>query len=320
MSVSYPTPSAPRLPQSCDHVIDISKIANKKELLIKVPRYICPRINDTIIVSLNEYISSLPLIIRCNNIYEVEYTFSIPFSSIPLGEYEVFYTIFNWADNRNPSDTFKVKIIDSSSTSIYPPVLATSLKTEILANGTPANGYTPNSVLITAFDEESGVLPGVKIDINSNDKTCVTPSSVLTDQNGQAIFSAISDIGGISSVNVSSGDIKYNVEFYFSPVTRAKAIIVGSQSIGNEYEIITIKLNNEKTSKEIKNSPVYYKIHQAININSVFEINSNKSLIQSMVTDEYGQFNINLKGKSGGSCTIFVTADNCVGNVKYTKK
>ncbi|MCG3471381.1 hypothetical protein L7750_13520 [Xenorhabdus bovienii] len=102
------------------------------------------------------------------------------------------------------------------------------------------------------------------------------------------------------------------------PLLEMPLIITGYQPIGDEYEILTIQIHNKQTSEQIKNTSVFYKIEQAVNISNVLEIGSNPDTIQSMTTDEYGQFKINLQGQKGGCCTIKVMTDKYVGSIKYT--
>ncbi|AOM41006.1 hypothetical protein [Xenorhabdus hominickii] len=104
---------------------------------------------------------------------------------------------------------------------------------------------------------------------------------------------------------------------YFSPC-EASLTITGYQPIGDEYEILTIQIHDKQTSEQIKNTAVFYKIERAVNISNVLEIGSNPDTIQSMTTDEYGQFKINLQGQKGRYCTIRVTTDKYVGSIKYT--
>ncbi|WP_051502595.1 Ig-like domain-containing protein [Xenorhabdus cabanillasii] len=182
----------------------------------------------------------------------------------------------------------------------------------------PSNDYTPNSVLITALDEKKEAVSGAQIHIVSNDNMRITPSSGVTNQDGQVVFCATSNADGIFSIQVASGNIKDKAELYFSPVNEAKVIITGREKIGEEYETITIQVYDKNTIKPIKNSIVSYKIDQAINISNILEIALNSDTIRSMITDEIGQFQINLKGKAGGNCIIRVTANNYVGSVKYS--
>ncbi|MBD1226466.1 hypothetical protein [Xenorhabdus griffiniae] len=95
-------------------------------------------------------------------------------------------------------------------------------------------------------------------------------------------------------------------------------IVTGYQPIGDEYEILTIQINDKQTSEQIKNTPISYKIDSAVNMSNVSEIASNPDTIQSMTTNEYGQFKINLQGQKGGYGTITVTANNLVGSIKHT--
>ncbi|WP_340615038.1 hypothetical protein [Xenorhabdus thailandensis] len=102
------------------------------------------------------------------------------------------------------------------------------------------------------------------------------------------------------------------------PSLDAILIITGYQQIGDEYAILTIQIHDAQTSEQIKNTAISYKIDQAINLNIVSEIASNPDTVQSMTTDEYGQFKINLQGQVGGYGIITVTANNHVGSIPYT--
>ncbi|WP_099143307.1 hypothetical protein [Xenorhabdus kozodoii] len=102
-----------------------------------------------------------------------------------------------------------------------------------------------------------------------------------------------------------------------SPPDEATLIITGYQPIGDEYEILTIQIYDKQTSEQIKNTPIFYKIDSAVNMSNVPEIASNSDTIQSMTTNEYGQFKINLQGQKGGYGTITVTANNLVGSIKH---
>ncbi|MCP9270256.1 Ig-like domain-containing protein [Xenorhabdus sp. XENO-1] len=306
--------AAPLLPQSYDGIIDESKL-DQSIFVVKVEQYESINNGDVIIVHLNQYLSSIPYPITNENSHSPDYEITIPFSTIPLGSYNVFYTITDSAGN--PSDSAINSFTMIKSDPSPPPVIA-SLKAEVLTRGMPANDYTPNVVLITALDEKTKPVSGTPICIVSNDDICITPSSGVTNQDGQVVFCVTSDADGILSIQVTSGDIKDKVELYFSPVNEAKLIITGSQQIGEEYETITIQVYDKNTIKPIKNSIVYYKIDQAINISNILEIALNSDTIRPMITDEIGQFQINLKGKPGGNCIIKVTANNYVGSVKYS--
>ncbi|SFN71045.1 Ig-like domain-containing protein [Xenorhabdus japonica] len=316
MSIKKGSLSAPLLPQSYDGIIDESKL-DQSILLVKINRYEDVHIGDTIIAHLNNYISSLPYYMVSENQNSSNYEITIPFSTIPLGSYDVFYTVTDSSGNSWNSATNSVTIIKSDPS---PPPIIASLKAEFLANGIPANGYTPNSVLITALDEKKKPVSGVPIRIVSDDDICIAPSSCVTDQNGKVAFYSTSSADGIFSIQVLSGATSNTVELYFSSVNEARLEITGKEQIGEEYEVITIQVNDKHTPEQIKNAVVYYKINLANNISSALEIGSNPETIRSMITNEYGQFQINLKGKVGGHCTIWVTANNYVGSVKYTKE
>ncbi|PHM45549.1 Ig-like domain-containing protein [Xenorhabdus miraniensis] len=304
----------PALPQSYNGIIDESKL-DQDELVIIIKKHEKIRLGYKIIVHLTPYLSSIPFFITDENIENPTYQVTIPFSAIPLGSYDIYYTITDLVWNKAKSESTHVTIKKSASP--LPAVIA-YLESEILANGMPSNDYTPNSVLITALDEKTKPISGAPIRVVSHDDVCITPSSGVTNQDGQIVFCATSDADGIFSIQVASGDIKDKVELYFAPVNEARLIITGSQQIGEEYETITIQVYDKNTIDPIKNSIVYYKIDQAINISNILEIALNPDTIRSMITDEIGQFKINLKGKVGGNCIIRVTANNYIGSIKYT--
>lgn len=310
--------TAPFLPQSSNGIIDESELS-QPVLVVVVNQREHAHIGDYIIVHLNGdvNVSSEPFYIIEENIHLPNYKIIIPFSDIPLGSYDVFYTITDWTGNPASSATSHVTIKKSDYSQ---PAVIASLEAEILANGMPANDYTPNSVLIIALDEKKKAVPGALIHIVANDNTHITPSSGVTNQDGEVVFCATSGVDGISSIQVASrdGNINDKVELYFYPVNEAIVIITGREKIGEEYETITIQVFDKNTKESIKNSIVYYKINQAVNISNILEISLNPDTIRSMITDEIGQFQINLKGKAGGNCIIRVTANNYVGSINYT--
>ncbi|CDH25942.1 Ig-like domain-containing protein [Xenorhabdus bovienii] len=306
---------APFLPQSYDGAIDLSKL-DQSILVIKIHHYEAVHIGDVIIVHLNQYLSSILYYITNANKDYPTYEITIPFSTIPLGSYNIFYTITDCAGNTSDSATSSVTIIKSDPSPF--PAIA-SLKTEVLTNGMPANDYTPNVVLITALDEKKKSVSGVPIHIVSNDNMSIAPSSCITDQDGKVVFCSTSRADGLFAIQISSGSTFNTAELYFSPTNEAILEITGKEQISEEYEIITIQVHDKQTLKQIKNATVYYKIDLAHNINAVLDIGYNPDTIQSMSTDEYGQFKINLKGKIGGYCIISATANNYIGSIKYTK-
>ncbi|PHM75178.1 Ig-like domain-containing protein [Xenorhabdus kozodoii] len=305
----------PSLPQSYNGIIDESEL-DQDELVVIVKRNEKIRIEYKIIVHLTSYLSSIPFFITNENINDPTYQITIPFSVLPLGSYDIFYTITDLIGNITKSESTHVTIKKTNSPQ---PAVIAYLKSDVLTNGIPSNGYTPNSVLITALDEKKEAVSGAPIRLASNSSHVhVTPSTCVTNQNGQAVFYATSAAAGIFSIQIESGDINDKAELYFSPINEANVIITGSEKIGEEYETITVQVYDKKTSEPIKNAIVYYKIDQAINIISVLEIALNPDTIRTMITDEIGQFQINLKGKVGGSCIIRVTANHYVGILKYS--
>ncbi|CDG20989.1 protein of unknown function [Xenorhabdus poinarii G6] len=205
------------LPQSHNGIIDESELA-QDELVIIIERPEKVRLGYQIIVYLTPHILSIPFFITDENIENPTYQITIPFSVIPLGSYDIYYTITDLVGNKSKSESTHV-IIKKSDSPLQP--------------------------------------------------------------------------------------------------IEATLTITGYQVIGDEYVILTIQIHDKKTSEQIKNTAISYKIEQAINIKSVLEIASDPETRQSMTTDEYGQFKINLKGKVGGHCIIKVTANNHVGSIKY---
>ncbi|WP_275389657.1 hypothetical protein [Xenorhabdus bovienii] len=205
------------LPQSYDGIINESEL-DQDELVVIIKSHEKVRPGYKIIVYLTPDLFSIPFFITDKNIEDPTYQITIPFSAIPLGSYDIYYTITDLVKNKAKSESTHVTIKKSDSP--LQPIEAT-----------------------------------------------------LT--------------------------------------------ITGYQVIGDEYVILTIQIHDKKTSEQIKNTVISYKIEQAINIKSVSEIDSDPETIQSMTTDEYGQFKINLKGKVGGNCIIKVAANNYVGSIKY---
>ncbi|WP_340618050.1 hypothetical protein [Xenorhabdus entomophaga] len=212
------------LPQSSNDIIDESALS-QDELVVIIKRHEKIRVGYKIIVHLTPYLSSIPFFITDKNIDDPTYQITIPFSAIPLGSYDIYYTITDLLGNEAKSESTHVTI----------------QKTE----------------------------PPKKTD----------PPQ---------------------------------------PSLEATLIITGYQPIGDEYEILTIQIHDKQTSEQMKNTPLSYKIDPAINMSNVSEIASNPDTIQSMITDEYGQFKINLQGQKGGYGTITVTANNLVGSIKHT--
>ncbi|OTA16211.1 hypothetical protein Xvie_01981 [Xenorhabdus vietnamensis] len=206
------------LPQSYNGVIDESELS-QDELVTIIKRYEKVRLGYQIIVHLTPYLSSIPFFITDENIENPTYQITIPFSAIPFGSYDIYYTITDLVGNKAKSESTHVTIKKSDS---QQPFLAATL------------------------------------------------------------------------------------------------IITGYQPIGDEYVILTIQMNDKKTSELIKNENFNYKTIQPENISYVSEIGSNPDTINPMTTNEYGQLKINLKGQKGGYCTIKVTTDKYVGSIKYT--
>lgn len=304
------------LPQSHNGIIDESEL-DQDELVVIIKRHEEVRIGYQIIVHLTPYLSSIPFFITDENIENPTYQITIPFSAIPLGSYDIYYTITDLVGNIAKSESTHVTIKKSDYSQ---PAVIASLESEILANGMPANDYTPNVVLITALDEKMKPVSGAPIRIVPNDDICIAPSSCVTDQNGNIAFCSTSSADGIFSIQISSEATSNTVELYFSPINEARLDITGKEQIGEEYEVITIQVHDKNTLKQIKNAVVYYKIDPSHNIIGVLEIGSNPETIRSMITNEYGQFQVNLKGKVGGHCTIWATVNNYVGSVEYTKE
>ncbi|WP_340610705.1 hypothetical protein [Xenorhabdus bharatensis] len=110
--------AAPYLPQKHNDIIDEAK-QNKPILLVEIEKYERVHCQDKIIVYLNEYIHSQELDITSDNINDPKYQIKIPFYTIPPGEYDIFYTIIDWAGNSVNSATNSVIITNSNSSSPF---------------------------------------------------------------------------------------------------------------------------------------------------------------------------------------------------------
>jgi hypothetical protein len=88
----------PFLPQAENGVINVSELS-QDILVVLIEQYNTPRIGDEIIIHINNNISSIPFFIANENIKNQKYQITIPFSYIPSGSYEIFYTITN-VDNK----------------------------------------------------------------------------------------------------------------------------------------------------------------------------------------------------------------------------
>jgi hypothetical protein len=207
----------PTFPQSVGDIIDES-LLNQLELVIKVDRYESAHMNDSIMVHLSEHIASPPFLITFDNLQYPYYELIIPFSRIPFGSYNVYYTVLDWTGQKTQSKSNYITI--------------------------------------------------KKSDINS--------------------------------------------------LIGAELILVGYQPIGDEYGILTIKVNDSNTAIPVKNTQVFYSLEQAVNLHHVSIIGTNSDTKNSSATDDYGQFRINLKGQPGESCTIGMIAGQYIGNIDYT--
>ncbi|CDG17324.1 conserved protein of unknown function [Xenorhabdus doucetiae] len=213
MSIKTNDLIAPYLPQSYQGVIDESEL-DQDELFVKIQRYEKVRVGYQIIVHLNPYLSSAPFLIADENIEDPTYQISIPFSTIPIGSYDVFYTVTDLVGNITQSESTHVTIKKSDS----PPLpMINDLEVKFLTNGMPADNRTPNVVLITALDGENKPVPGALINFVTNDPHArVIPSSGVADQKGQVVFCVTSDTDGLVPILVSSIGMRDKVQVYFS--------------------------------------------------------------------------------------------------------
>ncbi|CAM4003106.1 hypothetical protein [Xenorhabdus thuongxuanensis] len=211
----------PSLPQSRNNIIDESELDQKK-LVVIINRHEKFRVGYKIIVYLTSGIFSIPFFITDENIDDLTYQITIPFSEIPLGSYNVFYIV-----------------------------------TDLLYMETKS-GSTPVSINYSASPQ--------------------TPQTSL----------------------------------------EAALVITGYEPVGYEYEILTIQVYDKQKNELIKNTDFQYKLIQPVNIIDVPEIGSNPDTRYSMITNEYGEFKINLKGQKFGRCIIQVTINNLVGNINHT--
>ncbi|MBD2797192.1 Ig-like domain-containing protein [Xenorhabdus sp. 18] len=213
MSIKTNDLIAPSLPQSYQDVIDESEL-DQDELFVKIKRYEEVRVGYQIIVHLNPYLSSAPFLISDENIEDPTYQITIPFSTIPIGSYDVFYTVTDLVGNITQSESIHVTIKKSDS----PPLLMiNAFEVDILTNGMPADNHTPNVVLITALDEENKPAPGALINFSTNDPHVrIIPSSGVADQKGQVVFCVTSNTDGLAPILVSSLGMRNKVQVYFS--------------------------------------------------------------------------------------------------------
>jgi hypothetical protein len=110
---------SPLLPQSRNGIINKWEV-NQEQLVIIVNHYNSIHTGDQIIVYLNgkdKQLSSIPYIITDENIHDREYEITMLFSDIPLGSYDVFYTITNM-DNKTEKSASTCVIINDSDSSL----------------------------------------------------------------------------------------------------------------------------------------------------------------------------------------------------------
>ncbi|WP_323840311.1 hypothetical protein [Photorhabdus africana] len=111
--------SSPELPQADNNgLIDVS-VQQNQDLIIKVPYHKKLKIWDAIVVSVGGILSRPYYIQNINNIF---FTVTIPFSEIPDGCYNVTYTSADDFENENFSKPAVIKIINSPSIKLLPSI------------------------------------------------------------------------------------------------------------------------------------------------------------------------------------------------------
>ncbi|KLU14294.1 MULTISPECIES: hypothetical protein [Xenorhabdus] len=97
------------LPQSSNGIIDESELS-QDELVVIIKKNEKVRIGYKIIVHLTPYLSSIPFFITDENIDDPTYQITIPFSAIPPGSYDIYYTITDLLSNEAKSESIYVTI------------------------------------------------------------------------------------------------------------------------------------------------------------------------------------------------------------------
>ncbi|OKP05698.1 hypothetical protein [Xenorhabdus eapokensis] len=140
----------PSLPQSRNNIIDESEL-DQKILVVIVNRHKKFRVGYKIIVYLTSNIFSIPFFITDENIDDLTYQITIPFSKIPLGSYNVFYTITDLLHMQLKSGSTPVSIKDSASPQ-------TSLEAILMIIGYEPVGYEYEILTIQVYDKQKNEL------------------------------------------------------------------------------------------------------------------------------------------------------------------
>ena len=79
-----------------------------------------------------------------------------------------------------------------------------------------ANGVSANTVQITVTDDSGAALPSASLYLSADNGATVTPSSGLTDSNGQLTASIISSTAGVCTVTAELADTTSgSIQVYF---------------------------------------------------------------------------------------------------------
>ena len=93
-------------------------------------------------------------------------------------------------------------------------LLLASIITSMLANGAAAN-----TVQVTLTDNADAIQPGAVVNFTSDNGATVTPTSALTDANGQITVSLVSSTVGASTLTATAADgTTASIQVYFVAV------------------------------------------------------------------------------------------------------
>ncbi|MBD1228901.1 hypothetical protein IDH36_15300 [Xenorhabdus griffiniae] len=140
----------PSLPQSRNNIIDESEL-DQNILVVIVNRHKKFRVGYKIIVYLTSDIFSEPYFITGENIDDLTYQITIPFSKIPLGSYNIFYTITDLLYMETKSGSTPVSIKESASPQ-------TSLEAILMITGYEPVGYEYEILTIQVYDKQKNEL------------------------------------------------------------------------------------------------------------------------------------------------------------------
>ncbi|MBC8949046.1 hypothetical protein [Xenorhabdus sp. TS4] len=143
----------PSLPQSRNNIIDESELDQKK-LVVIINRHEKFRVGYKIIVYLTSSIFSIPFFITDENIDDLTYQITIPFSEIPPGSYNVFYIVTDLLYMETKSGSTPVSINYSAS----PQTPQTSLEAALVITGYEPVGYEYEILTIQVYDKQKNEL------------------------------------------------------------------------------------------------------------------------------------------------------------------